>query len=433
MGNFSGTSFPTDRWADSDTGNTLDQAIASIDEAIRHVLGVSTNTLTAPFAITEAGAVTAKVSFAIGTSADIDDILATIPASPGSSEDTELATVEAIRKYVVAGGGDVYLPLAGGNMTGDIVLRNDVDLWCEDTNSIVRKFVRIAAGDTAFTVGDSNAGFDILGAGTRPTYNGGDLALDDHTHTESDITDLGSYLPLDGSEILTGEVSTLAGFTGIGSTVALMHNSDNLIGSAAGVLTVGNGTDDLTFASALARPIFGGTTLALTTDLSDYLPLAGGSMTGNLTLDKTVSPTLSLREAGSATSHLELIDLDATACRIIKTTASGDSNLYIDAFAGDTTSDAFITFFRNSDTTSGAMSFNIYNGSGGAAIQHSFGAKTGVVDLCQQGGGLTVSNGYVNLPYLGSAPGTPVNGMIWMESDGLHLYYAGAEKLVAGV
>jgi len=37
------------------------------------------------------------------------------------------------------------------------------------------------------------------------------------------------------------------------------------------------------------------------------------------------------------------------------------------------------------------------------------------------------------LPYLGAAPATLTNGLIWMESDGLHIYYAGAEKLVAGV
>ena len=39
----------------------------------------------------------------------------------------------------------------------------------------------------------------------------------------------------------------------------------------------------------------------------------------------------------------------------------------------------------------------------------------------------------LKLPYLGAAPSGLTNGMIWMESDGLHIYYAGAEKLVAGV
>lgn len=39
----------------------------------------------------------------------------------------------------------------------------------------------------------------------------------------------------------------------------------------------------------------------------------------------------------------------------------------------------------------------------------------------------------IQLPYLGAAPSTLTNGMMWMESDGLHIYYAGAEKVVAGV
>ncbi len=41
--------------------------------------------------------------------------------------------------------------------------------------------------------------------------------------------------------------------------------------------------------------------------------------------------------------------------------------------------------------------------------------------------------GRLRLPYLGAIPASPVNGDIWMESDGLHLYYGGAEKIVAGV
>ena len=38
----------------------------------------------------------------------------------------------------------------------------------------------------------------------------------------------------------------------------------------------------------------------------------------------------------------------------------------------------------------------------------------------------------LQVPYLGAAPATLTNGMIWMESDGLHIYYNDAEKVVAG-
>jgi hypothetical protein len=42
-------------------------------------------------------------------------------------------------------------------------------------------------------------------------------------------------------------------------------------------------------------------------------------------------------------------------------------------------------------------------------------------------------DGVIKLPYLGAAPAGLEDGMIWMENDGLHLYYNSAEKVVAGV
>jgi len=41
--------------------------------------------------------------------------------------------------------------------------------------------------------------------------------------------------------------------------------------------------------------------------------------------------------------------------------------------------------------------------------------------------------GVIKLPCLTAAPAVPENGMLWMEADGLHIYYNAAEKLVAGV
>ena len=42
-------------------------------------------------------------------------------------------------------------------------------------------------------------------------------------------------------------------------------------------------------------------------------------------------------------------------------------------------------------------------------------------------------DGVIKLPYITGIPSSPVNGMMWMESDGLHVYYAGAEKVVSDV
>jgi hypothetical protein len=45
----------------------------------------------------------------------------------------------------------------------------------------------------------------------------------------------------------------------------------------------------------------------------------------------------------------------------------------------------------------------------------------------------TLKGGAIKIPYLGAAPSTLENGMLWVESDGLHIYYNDAEKTVAGV
>lgn len=47
--------------------------------------------------------------------------------------------------------------------------------------------------------------------------------------------------------------------------------------------------------------------------------------------------------------------------------------------------------------------------------------------------GIVNIDGRLRLPVLGGIPGSPVNGDAWMEADGLHIYYGGAEKVVAGV
>ena len=52
--------------------------------------------------------------------------------------------------------------------------------------------------------------------------------------------------------------------------------------------------------------------------------------------------------------------------------------------------------------------------------------------VTDQGIGMSIlGSGLVVLPYLAGIPADVVNGAIWMEADGLHVYYAGAEALVA--
>lgn len=44
----------------------------------------------------------------------------------------------------------------------------------------------------------------------------------------------------------------------------------------------------------------------------------------------------------------------------------------------------------------------------------------------------TTADSRIRVPYLAAVPGSADNGSVWMEADGLHIYYNGAEKVVAG-
>ena len=48
-------------------------------------------------------------------------------------------------------------------------------------------------------------------------------------------------------------------------------------------------------------------------------------------------------------------------------------------------------------------------------------------------GMLIYGNGVIKLPYLTGAPTSAANGDLWMEADGLHIYYNGGESLVTAV
>ena len=153
--------------------------------------------------------------------------------------------------------------------------------------------------------------------------------------------------------------------------------------------------------------------------------------TGDLYIDATTGPAVWLREGASSTDYSYFRD-EGTLFYVNKISATGNAAISINPQATDGTSICDVRVGRYTNT-SGSRRLQLFLGDGTATVQHEFNMGTGDVDLCKQGGGLKVSNGYVQLPYLGSAPASPANGMIWMESDGLHLYYAGAEKLVAGV
>ena len=230
MGNYSTDSFPTNRWSGSDALSNLSTAIASVDASIRHAFGFSVNTLTAPFDIGDDGAIVVQTSLAIGTSNAMIDVVDSISASAGANEDQKLATIAAIRlfmatEYVQASAItantdnfdghlsaaddtvqkaldtlddvdlSIYLPLAGGTMTGDLIIDYGPSLQVKvGAGEAVTDAV--TGGSFGITYGAAAAGTFLVGSAARPLYNAAELAL---------LSDLDAYLPLAGGT-MTGHL-----------------------------------------------------------------------------------------------------------------------------------------------------------------------------------------------------------------------------------
>lgn len=139
-----------------------------------------------------------------------------------------------------------------------------------------------------------------------------------------------------------------------------------------------------------------------------YVNVSGDTMTGDLYIDSASNPTLYLRESADSTSYSELQDRSDSIMRLRKTTASGSPNIYIDTVASDGTSDSYIRVFNETSTT-GAVAQLFYPGNGTGNLQHSIGADTGDVELCLQGGQLTVGS-------------TGSNGILLDPVNGIYLY-----------
>ncbi|MHC4370669.1 MAG: hypothetical protein ACYSW8_23920, partial [Planctomycetota bacterium] len=257
---------------------------------------------------------------------------------------------------------------------------------------------------THSSLGDASLPMQLIGVGAAATFNGSALAL----------TSQINYALVSGNDAGTDITAAELEELSDGSTTTLHDHTVTGLTGWIGPYLESDGSTPLTGDWSVGTPdIF---------------------MGGNLYLDKTNDPSLFLRTNGSTTGYTQIQDSSATGMLTQKFTASG-SAAYIDfaPMPADGTSHGYIRMFRQTNTTGNSTGLYIYDADGTSAIQHSFVANGGNVSLCQQGGKVICGGVAVQLPYLGAAPSGLTNGMIWMESDGLHIYYAGAEKVVAGV
>lgn len=207
----------------------------------------------------------------------------------------------------------------------------------------------------------------------------------DHDHVEADITDLDAYLTETAADLLY----SLLGHDHVVADITDFDPDDHIRADG---------------------------TVPLTADWS-----AGAydiTLSGVIKLTDASAPSLQLDPGDSGSNRGTIFYNHTTFGRLGLRAESSGSDLYIDLqhAIDDGTSDGYVRMFRDTNTT-GAARFQIMGADGTATPVFEFDAK----------------NGSLQLPYLGAAPSSLTNGMIWMESDGLHLYYNGAEKTVAGV
>lgn len=157
----------------------------------------------------------------------------------------------------------------------------------------------------------------------------------------------------------------------------------------------------------------GETTLHTHANIQDgpWLPIVAGSsnnLTGDLYVESAVSGAkVSLTDtSGSGDGYSTFLDEGHTFA-MLKTTNTGDSLLRFDFSSGDGVSDYFVDLFAATSNTTGEGLFRIYEATGALSLQHSL-KSTGDVDLCQQGGQLTVGGtaGASTLSVVGSVAAT---------------------------
>ena len=86
---------------------------------------------------------------------------------------------------------------------------------------------------------------------------------------------------------------------------------------------------------------------------------------------------------------------------------------------------------RNANQPGSLIADGVYTGSVDDVVKiDNNGLYAGNADFVSAVLSVTLG-GLIKIPYLTGAPTTPYNGYIWMESDGLHIYYNGGEGVVA--
>ena len=230
-----------------------------------------------------------------------------------------------------------YLPLAGGTMKGNIRFPIGNGIVCNDVTGTAAYVVlrtwnannstRMYVGTVNFPTYISSTASDLIHDRNGSSY----LLWDSYNlPTPASTTDLANYLPLAGGT-MTGPIAVPYGWdirTNDGDGILKVLSNKSLeIGHLSGVTKIrSNSNDILHVRNDTSYKIWDSYNLptpASTTDLANYLPLVGGTLTGQLTIKQEVDIKLRLQST------------DADNHCIIQAINSQASQLGVFGYAGD--------------------------------------------------------------------------------------------------
>jgi hypothetical protein len=328
-----------------------------------------------------------------------------------------------------------------GTVTQEIVLPTSAEPYFTDSSSVDHDFAFQDGIDYALVTGNDGA-TDVTAAELEELSDGSSTTL----HTHADIGD-GPWLPLAAGAsypltdnlfiekaanptIVLAEGGSTTSKTFLEDTTANNMELTKLVNAGAGIMDLNLIlTDGISSASvrlfretntsgAVSLQILEGDNTTTANHIlyggsgNAELCKEGGDVVieeGNLYLDKTVTPAIYMREAGSTTDYSYMWD-DSLVFSLRKYVTSGQPVIRLDPYPADGTSSCINQMFRSTNTT-GTAFLAIYQANNSATESHRLTAS-GDAEFCKDGlGNVKILGG--NL-YLDSA----ANPAIYLREGG---------------
>jgi len=151
------------------------------------------------------------------------------------SGEVKYVTGANLASYIGATTGGPYLPLSGGELTGNLTMQNNVELRWDDSSGTARTILELTSADDLY-VGGSFAGSMIFVGGGSYTER---LRINDSGNTV-----------VTGSVSISGDGSNAATFTETGAGLLTIATVDDLVLDSGSDITLDAGGNDIRLFSA---------------------------------------------------------------------------------------------------------------------------------------------------------------------------------------